>query len=57
VVDIDPRLLRHFVAVAEALHFGQAATGLHIAQQALSRDIARLERGWGCACSCGRPGV
>jgi DNA-binding transcriptional LysR family regulator len=43
VVDLDTRLLRAFVTVAEELNFTRAAERLHLAQQALSAQIRQLE--------------
>lgn len=43
MADLDSRLLRAFVAVAEDLSFTRAAERLHLTQQALSGQIRQLE--------------
>ena len=43
-MDLDLRLARHFVVLAETGHFGRAAASLHLTQSALTKQIHALER-------------
>jgi len=41
---VDTRSLRHFLNLADSLHFGRASEAGHVSPSALSRGIRRLEQ-------------
>lgn len=43
-MDLDLRLARHFVVLAETGHFSRAAARLHLSQSALTKQMQALER-------------
>ncbi len=43
MVGMDIRTLKHFLALADNLHFGRASAACHISLSALSRNIRQLE--------------
>jgi DNA-binding transcriptional LysR family regulator len=43
-MELDLRLARHFVVLADTGHFGRAAASLYLTQSALTKQIQSLER-------------